>query len=124
MNCGEERCAMTTKEFEDLVRATVVLTVSFVRRPSRGRSGRAESREMIGEIQRDPAVSLADRFDADPDDLARRHQRVEHRRLIVGHSRRQHVAFEHRRGNGCALQMFDRVEQRVVPAPGRANPVP
>ena len=38
---------------------------------------------VVGQVQRDAAVAFAERLDADPDDFAGRHQRVEHGRLIV-----------------------------------------
>ena len=72
---------------------------------------RPQARQVISEIQRDAAIPFAQRLDADPDDFAGSHQRVEHRRLIVLDSRRQDFALEHGRRDCRALQLFDGVEQ-------------
>ena len=44
---------------------------------------RQQLREVIGEIQRDAAVAIAERLDADPRHFAGAEQRVEHRRRVV-----------------------------------------
>ena len=79
---------------------------------------------MVGQVERDAAVSFAQRFDAGPDDLARSHQRVQHRRLIACDARRQDLALEHRGGEWRALQLLDRVEQRFGAATHGADAVP
>ena len=72
---------------------------------------------MIGEVQRDAAVALAERLDADPDDFAGRHDRVEIRRVVDVEARRQDLGLEDRRRQRRALQLLDGVEQRVGAVP-------
>ena len=79
---------------------------------------------MIGEIERDAAVALAEPLEPHPHHLARRHQRVEHRRAVVGDARREDVAFQHRGRHRGALELLDRVEQRLEAAPLRPDPLP
>ena len=52
-------------------------------RPAVRVTGPLSRREMVGEVERDPSVAIAERLDADPDHFACGHQRVEHRRLVV-----------------------------------------
>ena len=63
-----------------------------------------------------PAVAIAERLDAEPHDLARAHQHIEVGGTIALHAGRQHVGFEHRCRQRRALQLLDRVEQRVEAA--------
>ena len=82
---------------------------------------------MIGEVQRDAAVALAERLDADPDDFAGRRDRVEIRRIVAVDPRRQDLGLEDRRGQRRALQLLDGVEQRIErraaasPRPARSS---
>ena len=68
---------------------------------------------MIGEVQRDAAVAIADRLDADPDDFSGRRHRVEIGRVVVLDPRRQDLRLENRRRERGALQLLDGVEQRI-----------
>ena len=79
---------------------------------------------MVGQIERDAAVAIAERLDADPHDLSRRHQRVEVSRRVVGDARRQDVELEERRDERHALQLLDRIEQPVETRPHAADAVP
>ena len=56
-----------------------------------GRRGQ-QLRQVIGEIQRDAAVAIAERLDADPRHLAGAEQRVEHRGRVVADAGRQDLA--------------------------------
>ena len=117
MDRGEERCAMLTQVLQDR------------RQPRPSSSGfcrerRPQPRQVIGEVQRDAAVAFAERLDADPDDFAGAHQRVEHPRCVVVYARRQDFALEDGRRDGGALQLLDRIEQRLEPASTRADAVP
>ena len=106
---GEERGAVSLQIRER--------SPPIVLRPSLAAGGRRpQAWHVVGEIKRDAAVSFAERLDADPDDLARGHQRVEHRRLIVCDARRQDISLEDRGGERRALQLLDRVEQRLEAA--------
>ena len=71
--------------------------------------------EVIGQVEREAAVVLAERLDAAPHDLAGRGQRVEIGRLIALDARRQDLGLENRREERRALQVLDRVEQRIEP---------
>jgi hypothetical protein len=68
---------------------------------------------MIGEIERDAAVAIAERFDADPHHLTRRGDRVEVRGIVDVQTRGQDLGLEDRRRQRRSLELFDRVEQRV-----------
>src|SRR5438874_11748401 len=68
---------------------------------------------MIGEIERDAAVALAERLDADPHHLAGCGDGVEVRWIVDVDPRRQNLRLENRRRERRALQLLDRVEQRV-----------
>ena len=56
---------------------------------------------MIRQIQRDPAVALAERLDADPHDLAGRHDGVEVAGIVAVEPRRQDLGFEIDAGSGA-----------------------
>src|SRR5207248_6029170 len=43
---------------------------------------RQQPRQLIGEVQRDASVALAERLDADPHDFTRRRHRIEVRRIV------------------------------------------
>ena len=77
-----------------------------------------QTREVVGQVQRDAAVALAERLDADPDDLAGCRDRIEIGRIVAVDPRRQDLGLENRRGQRCALQLIDGVEQRVGAAAG------
>ena len=66
---------------------------------------------MIGEVERDPSIALADRVDACPDDLAGGAERVEVRRFVAVDSLRENFGFQDRRRHCRALQRFDDFEQ-------------
>ena len=69
---GEERRAVRRAGSSTIARLAPVELA-----PSARRRRRSSARQVIGEVERDAAVALAERLDADPDDLAGRHQRVE-----------------------------------------------
>ena len=97
------------------------------RRPASSGSasrGGKQARQVIGQVERDAAVAIAERLDADPRHLARAEQRVELRRRVVGDARRQDLVLEERGDERHALQLLDRVEQRVEPAARAADAVP
>ena len=122
MNRGEERRAVLAQVVDGSSARVGPVELAVELRPS-GRGGRRRM-QVIGQVQRDAAVALAERLDADPDHFARRHQRVEHRGLVVRDARRQDLALEHRCRERRALQLLDGVEQRLEPAPRRADAVP
>ncbi len=77
------------------------------------RRGAPQRRQRIGQVQRDAAVALAERFHADPRDLARGRERVEVPGAIALDARRQDLGLEQRGGERRPLQALDDVEQRV-----------
>ncbi len=79
---------------------------------------------MIGQIQRDPAVALAERLDTNPDHFARCGHRVEIRRIVDVDPCRQDLGFQDRRRQRRALQLLDGVEQRVGAIPPLDDPLP
>ena len=85
---------------------------------------RREQLDPVAEEQADAAVVGAERARADPHQLARRAQLVEHRRAVAVDPRREHVALEHRRRDRDALQLFDRFDQRVGAAPAPTDALP
>ncbi len=90
------------------------------------RPGRTEQpRQVVGQVERDAAVALADGLDAHPGHLAGSDQRVEVARRVALHARREDLALQHRGRQGAALQPLDHVEHRVEPRarPGDAVPV-
>ena len=87
---------------------------------ARSRSGRSvehgrlpELRDVVGQVEREPAIVLPERFEPAPHDLARSRQRVEIRRLVALDARRQDLGLENRRDERRALQPLDRIEQRI-----------
>ena len=116
MDGAEERGTVLTQVFEDLGGAPFERRLPGKRRPQAG--------HLIGQIQRDATVALAKRFHADPYHFTRAHQRVEHRRCVVVCARGQHLALEHRRRNGGALQLFDRIEHGFQASSSGSDAVP
>src|SRR2546425_13058342 len=53
-----------------------------------------EQRQMVGEIQRDAAIAIAERLDSDPNDLSGRTEHVEIGRTVILDPRRQNLALE------------------------------
>ena len=89
---------------------------------TRSRSGSSLERglaaqlgDVIGQVEREPPVVLAERLESAPHDLTGRGQRVEIGRLIALDARRQDLGLENRRDERRALQALDRIEQRVQP---------
>ena len=80
--------------------------------------------QMIGEVQRQPSVPLAERFESGPDDLAGSGQRIEIGRVVAFDARRQDFGFENRRGERRALQIFNGVEQRIEPTSAAHHALP
>ena len=68
---------------------------------------------MIGEVQRDASIALAEWFDADPHDLAGRGDRIKVRGIVAIDPRGKNLGLENRGREGRALELFDRVEQRI-----------
>src|SRR5712691_5960834 len=79
---------------------------------------------MVSEIQRDAAVPVAERVDADPYDLPRGGDGVEIRRIVNVDPRRQDLGLENRRWQRRALQLLDRVEQGVGAMSPLDDPLP
>ena len=120
----EERRAAVAQQLEDRRLAFREVVVRPAAGLSPDRLRRQQPRQMIGEVQRDAAVALAERLDADPDDFAGRRDRVEIGRIVAVDPRRQDLGLEDRRRQRRALQLLDRVEQRVGAAPPPDDPLP
>ena len=78
----------------------------------------------VTEEHADPAVVGAERARADPDELARRAQLVEHARAVAVDARRQHVALEDGSGNRHPLQLLECLDQGVGSAPASSDVLP
>ena len=101
---GEERRAVLAEVIDDGLLARLEV----------GKDGGApQPREGVGEVQREPAVAIAERLDAAPDDFAGGGQRVEIGGVVALDARREDLALEDRRRQRRALQVLDRIEQRV-----------
>ena len=72
-----------------------------------------EQRQLVGKEKRDAAVALADRLDAGPRHFAGGNQRVEAGGCVVGDARGQNRSLKQRCGQRRALQVLDRIEQRI-----------
>ena len=83
-----------------------------------------EQAHAVSEEHADPAVVGAERACADPDELARRAQLVEHARPVAVDACRQHVALENGGGNRHALQLFEGLDQSVGAAAAASDVVP
>ena len=81
-------------------------------------------RRVLGQVQRDLAVARPDRAATGPDDRARGKQRVEVALVIARDPRREDPRFEIRRGDECALELRDRVEERGLAGARRVHAVP
>ena len=116
MQIGEERRA---------VRGRGGSTICRARGDKIGRRLLApQAREVIGQVERDAAVPLAQRLDAAPDDFTAGGQGVEVGGVVPLDARRENLALEDRRRQGCALQVLDRVEQRVQSQPPADDALP
>ena len=115
---AEEAGAVRPEKFDDRGFAPVVLDVRL-KPDATDVAGRKQTGQMIGQIQRDASVAGAERFDAHPDDLAGRRHGVQVRGIVCVDPRGKDLGFEDRRGQRRALELLDRIEQRVraVPAP-------
>ena len=71
-------------------------------------TGRRSRADVVGQVEREPAVPVAERLDAAPHDFARRGQRVEIGRVVALDARREDLALEDRGGHRRALQVLDR----------------
>src|SRR5207249_4804729 len=89
-----------------------------------GAGGWREATDLVAETQRDPAIGGTDSARADPHDIAVGAQLVEHRFAVAVDTRGQHVELEGGRGKRETLQARDRVDERVGPAPPRADSLP
>ena len=87
------------------------------------RAGR-EQADAVAEVDADASVVGTERPRADPDDLAGRAQFVEHRSPVTLDPGREDVAFEHRRGDRDTLQLLERLDERVEPAPAARDALP
>ena len=85
---------------------------------------RQQPRQMIGEIQRDAAVALAERLDATQTTSPAAAIGVEIGGVVALDPRRQDLGLENRRRKRRALQLFDRIEQRVGAAPPLDDSLP
>ena len=79
---------------------------------------------MVGEVQRDAAIALAERLDADPDDLAGRGDGIKIRGIQPIDARRENLGLENRRRERGALELFDGIEQRIRAVPALDDPLP
>ena len=78
---------------------------------------------MIGQVEREPAVAIAERLDAAPDHFAGGGERIEIGRVVALDASGEDLGFEDRGGQRRALEVLDRIEQRVEPgAPARRRP--
>ncbi len=87
-----------------------------------------QQRQLVGEKQRDAAVALADRLYAGPRHFAGGDERVEPGGRVIGNARGQNRSLQQRSRQRCALQVFNRIEQRVemrrTAAPRRQQSLP
>ena len=115
MKLGEEARAVP---LEVLAQAIVKLALRTVGR------GLVQQPEIVGQVEGEAAVALAERRQAHANHLARRAQRVEVAGPIPRQPRGQDVAFESGGGERRALQLLDDVQERVrAKAPrGRGEP--
>ena len=90
---------------------------------SGGVDRRHERAQVIREVQRDAAVAIAERFDAQPHHLARSHEEVEVAGAVALDARRQHLGLEHRHREAArpAAARWRRAARRA-PARGRTTP--
>src|SRR3546814_7127934 len=79
---------------------------------------------LVAAGQAHPTFLCADATSTDPCDLARRAQRVELRRLVVGEPRGQDVTVEGGGHEGRALKLGEHLDQRIEAAPRLADAVP
>ena len=86
--------------------------------------GRQKSGKRFREVERDAAVAIADLFEADPDDFAGSHHRVEIAGAIVGDARGKNFAFQFGDEQRSALEIFHGVEKRVEAAAARRDALP
>ena len=79
-----------------------------------------QQRQLVGKKQRDAPVALADRLHPGPRHLARRDQRIEPGRREIGNARGQYRRFHERCWQRRALQVLNRIEQRIEMRRARA----
>src|SRR2546430_314917 len=79
---------------------------------------------MVGKIQRDTTVAIAQRFHADPHDLACRDDGVEVCGIVSIDPGGKDLRLENRGWQRCALQLLDGVEQRVGAASSLYDALP
>ena len=77
--------------------------------------------QLVGQVERQAPVALAEGSVADPHHLARRAEQVEVLGAVFGQARGQHLALQRRGRQDRPLELLDHVEQRVGPTP-RARP--
>ena len=85
---------------------------------------RREQLDAVAEEEAHPAVVGAERARAGPHQLAGRAELVEHRGPVALDARGQHVALEHRHRDRDALELLDRLDERVGAAPAAADALP
>ena len=83
-----------------------------------------EQADAVAEVDTHPTVVGTERTRADPDDLARGAQLVEHRGPVTLDPGGEDVAFEHRRGDRDTLELLERLDERVEPAPAPPDALP
>ena len=74
---------------------------------------RTQQAQVIGQVEGEASIPLAERLDAEPHHLAGREEPIEVGGLVALDARRQNLAFELGGRQGSALQLLDGVEQRV-----------
>jgi hypothetical protein len=91
MQRAEERRALTLEVGDD---GGFAAGQPFVARAALGRR-RQQLCQMIGEIQRDAAVAIAQGLGADPRHLSGAEQGIQHRRRVIGDAGGQNFRVEH-----------------------------
>ena len=88
---------------------------------------RAQQRQVLAEVQGDPAAVASQGAGADPDDLAGRAQLIHPRGGVGARAPRQDVALPHLGGQGEPLQRDEHLAQAVDPGARRrvaVDPLP
>jgi hypothetical protein len=118
MEGGEEGRAFGPQVIEKSEGAPVEIRIGVVWRWWQQRC------ELVGEVERDTAVALSERGDADPHHLAGAYQQVELPGVVAVEASRQGFAREDRRRQRSALELLDHIEQRIDALPPHRQSLP
>ncbi len=111
MKRPEEGSAVRSQMFENGDFARIAIDAALLRRGK-------QRADVVGKVQRDPAIPFAERLHAGPDHFAGGHDSVEIAWIVEVEAGRQDLGFEDRGRQRRALQLFDDVEQGIgTPAP-------